>query len=55
MKLVGKSLKHIEYPRLSRGEGTDVDDIKLLKMLYVGPKHSSHASVEIESIDVSKT
>ena len=49
----GQSLKRFEDPRLLRGEGSFVDDMKLPGMLHACFLRSPHAHANILSVDAS--
>ena len=50
---LGASVKRREDPRLITGQGTFVDDIKLVGMLHMALVRSPHAHAKINSIDTS--
>jgi carbon-monoxide dehydrogenase large subunit len=52
-KLVGARVKRREDPRLIRGAGTYVDDVKLTGMLHIAFKRSDVAHGRIRAIDTS--
>jgi carbon-monoxide dehydrogenase large subunit len=52
MSYSGQPLKRIEDPRLVRGEGLFVDDVKLPGMLYASFLRSPHAHARLRSIEV---
>jgi aerobic carbon-monoxide dehydrogenase large subunit len=52
-KLVGTRVKRREDPRLIRGQGTYVDDIKIVGMRHMAFKRSDVAHGRIRSIDTS--
>src|ERR1043166_7587123 len=52
-KLVGQRVKRREDPRLIRGGGTYVDDIKITGMQHIAFKRSDVAHARIRSIDTS--
>ena len=52
-KLVGERVKRREDPRLIRGQGTYVDDLKMLGMLHVAFKRSDVAHGHIRSVDTT--
>ena len=51
---IGKSIKRVEDPRLLRGKGRYIDDIKLPKMAHAAILRSPHAHAQIVSIDTSE-
>ena len=53
-KLVGQRVKRREDPRLIQGQGTYVDDIKLVGLQHLAFKRSDIAHGRIKSIDTSK-
>ncbi|MDP6549650.1 MAG: xanthine dehydrogenase family protein molybdopterin-binding subunit [Dehalococcoidia bacterium] len=53
MTYTGRSLKRFEDPRLLRGLGSFVDDIKLPGMLHASVVRSPHAHARILSVDTS--
>ncbi len=52
-KLVGERIKRREDPRLIRGQGTYVDDLKMFGMLHVAFKRSDVAHGHIRSVDTT--
>ena len=52
-KLVGERVKRREDPRLIRGQGTYVDDLKIVGMRHVAFKRSDVAHGRIRSVDTS--
>src|SRR5262245_871681 len=52
-KLVGQRVKRREAPRLIQGQGTYVDDVKIVGMQHMAFKRSDIAHGRITSIDVS--
>jgi carbon-monoxide dehydrogenase large subunit len=52
-RIVGRSIKRREDPKLITGHGNYLDDIKLPGMLYVALVRSPHAHANIKSIDAS--
>src|SRR5215510_13144684 len=52
-KLVGQRVKRREDPRLIQGQGTYVDDVKIVGMQHMAFKRSDIAHGRITSIDVS--
>src|SRR5581483_1036850 len=50
---VGRSMKRVEDPRLIKGIGTYVDDMKLAGMLHAVILRSPHAHAKIRKIDTS--
>ena len=52
-KLVGARVKRREDPRLIRGQGTYVDDLKIVGMLHVAFKRSDVAHGRIRSVDTN--
>src|SRR5881397_3336803 len=50
---IGKSVKRIEDPRLLRGKGRYIDDLKLPRMAHAAILRSPHAHARIVSIDTS--
>ena len=52
-KLVGERVKRREDPRLIRGQGTYVDDLKMVGMLHVAFKRSDVAHGHIRSVDTT--
>lgn len=53
-KWVGKSIQRVEDPRLLRGRGGYIDDIRLPGMLHGAAVHSPHAHARIKSIDTGE-
>ena len=53
MTYSGQPMKRFEDPRLLRGEGSYVDDMKLPGMVYASVVRSPHAHARIISIDAS--
>ena len=53
MVYTGQSLKRFEDPRLLRGEGSFVDDMKMPEMLHAMIVRSPHAHARIVSVDSS--
>ena len=51
---MGQSVKRKEDPRMVRGKGTYVDDVKLPGMVYLDIVRSVHAHARIKSIDASR-
>ena len=52
-KLVGQRVKRREDPRLIRGQGTYVDDVKLVGLQHLAFKRSDIAHGRIQGIDTS--
>ena len=52
-KLVGERIKRREDPRLIRGQGTYVDDLKMVGMMHVAFKRSDVAHGHIRSVDTT--
>lgn len=53
-RIVGRSIKRREDPKLITGQGSYLDDIKLPGMLHVAILRSPYAHAKIKSIDTSK-
>jgi len=53
MKYFGAKVKRKEDPRLLRGRGLFVDDIKLPGIVHLAILRSPHAHARIRSVDVS--
>ena len=51
-KLVGQRVKRREDPRLIQGQGTYVDDVKLVGLRHLAFKRSDVAHGRIQSVDV---
>ncbi len=51
---LGHSMKRKEDPRLVRGRGSFIDDVKLPGMLHLDIVRSPYAHAKIKSIDISK-
>ena len=51
--IFGSSIKRREDPRLITGNGTYVDDIRIVGMLHLSLVRSTYAHATISSIDVS--
>jgi carbon-monoxide dehydrogenase large subunit len=52
-KLVGKSMKRVEDPRLIQGKATYTDDVRLPGMLHVAILRSPYAHARINGIDTA--
>src|SRR3954451_22177646 len=52
-KLIGERVKRREDPRLIRGRGTFVDDVKIVGMQHIAFKRADIAHGRIVSIDTS--
>ena len=52
-KYVGRAMKRIEDPRLIKGLGTYVDDLRLPGLVHAAILRSPHAHARIRKIDVS--
>jgi carbon-monoxide dehydrogenase large subunit len=50
---IGKSVRRVEDPRLLRGKGRFIDDLKLPRMAHAAILRSPHAHARIVSIDTS--
>ncbi len=55
MTYLGQGIRRVEDPRLLRGAGQYVDDLRFPGMLYAGFVRSPHPSARITSIDDSAT
>jgi len=53
-RIVGRSIKRREDPKLMTGQGSYLDDIKLQGMLHIAILRSPYAHAKITSIDTSK-
>ncbi len=53
-RIVGRSIKRREDPKLMTGQGSYLDDIKLQGMLHIAILRSPYAHAKIVSIDTSK-
>jgi 4-hydroxybenzoyl-CoA reductase subunit alpha len=51
---IGQSVKRVEDPRLLRGKGRYIDDLKLPRMAHAAILRSPHAHARILSIDTSR-
>ena len=52
-KLVGARVKRREDPRLIQGQGTYVDDVKIVGMRHIAFKRSDVAHGKIKAIDTA--
>ncbi|MGE3286344.1 MAG: hypothetical protein AB7J32_09605, partial [Pseudonocardia sp.] len=52
VKMVGARVKRVEDPRLLRGEGAFVDDIRLPGVVHLAVLRSPHAHARVLSVDV---
>ena len=53
VKMVGARVKRIEDPRLLRGEGAFVDDIRLPGVVHMAVLRSPHAHARVHSVEVA--
>ncbi len=53
VKMVGASVKRTEDPRLLRGEGAYLDDLRFPGLLHMAVLRSPHAHARVLSVDVS--
>ena len=53
VKMVGARVKRVEDPRLLRGEGAFVDDIRLPGVVHMAVLRSPHAHARVRSVDLA--